>query len=65
VDVRRHCEEAARKHDFDVHKTREIHFDVLIAFSARSAGAVVITTNRDDFERIQEYVDFHLVIPTE
>ena len=51
-------------HDYDVHKTREIHFDVLIALSARRIGAAVITANRVDFERIQRYVKFTLVAPT-
>ena len=54
----------SQKHSFDVQKTREIHLDVLIALCSRSVGATVITTNREDFERIQEYVDFELVIPT-
>src|SRR5881396_1400825 len=37
---------------FDIHKTREIHFDVLIALSARRIGAAVITCNGADFTAI-------------
>lgn len=32
--------------------------DVLIAFSARRIGAIVVTNNTKDFLRIKEYVDF-------
>lgn len=46
---------------FDVHKTREIHFDVLIALAAKRIGAFLITTNARDFEAIQRYVDFELI----
>lgn len=45
----------------DIHKTREIHFDVLIALTARSIGAYLITANVDDFTAIREFVDFKLV----
>ena len=31
-------------------KLRDLHFDVLIALTARSYGAQVITTNKLDFE---------------
>ena len=34
---------------YDVHKTRELHFDVLIALTARRIGAYLITCNVDDF----------------
>jgi predicted nucleic acid-binding protein len=44
------------------HKLRELHFDVLIALTARSHGAKVITSNRADFELIREYRDFELEI---
>lgn len=46
---------------YDVHKTREIHFDVLIALAANRIGAFLITTNVKDFEAIQRYVDFELI----
>ena len=45
---------------FDVHKTREIHFDVLIALCARRIGAVLITLNATDFRTILEYKKFNL-----
>jgi predicted nucleic acid-binding protein len=40
---------------FEPHKLRELHFDVLIALTARSQGARLITTNRTDFELINRY----------
>ncbi|HEY2990816.1 MAG TPA: PIN domain-containing protein [Candidatus Binatia bacterium] len=46
---------------FDIHKTREIHFDVLVALTARRIGACVITCNADDFTAIREFLDFDLV----
>ena len=46
---------------FDVHKTREIHFDVLIALTARRIGAYLITCNGDDFTAVREFLDFKLV----
>ena len=45
---------------FDVHKTREIHFDVLIALSARRIGAVLITCNAADFRTIHAFFEFEL-----
>jgi predicted nucleic acid-binding protein len=51
---------ASAKH-FDIHKTREIHFDVLIALSARHIGAVVITCNGADFTTIREFLNFKLI----
>ena len=46
---------------FDVHKTREIHFDVLIALSARRIGAYLVTCNVADFTAVREFVGFSLV----
>jgi predicted nucleic acid-binding protein len=43
-------------------KLRDLHFDVLIALTARSHGARLITSNRRDFELIHEYRKFHLEI---
>jgi predicted nucleic acid-binding protein len=45
---------------YDVHKTREIHFDVLIALGARRIGAVLITRNAADFKTILKYTRFNL-----
>ena len=43
-------------------KLRELHFDVLIALTARSNGARLITSNRGDFELIREYRAFKLEV---
>ena len=40
-------------------KLRDLHFDVLIALTARSHGARLITSNRADFELIRKYREFH------
>ena len=46
---------------YDIHKARELHFDVLIALTARRIGAYLITCNFDDFAAVREYLDFNLV----
>jgi|SRR5450755_3083498 predicted nucleic acid-binding protein len=43
-------------------KLRDLHFDVLIALTARSHGARLITTNRTDFELINRYREFKLEV---
>lgn len=43
-------------------KLRHLHFDVLIALTARSHGARLITTNRADFEMIRYYRNFRFEI---
>jgi predicted nucleic acid-binding protein len=43
-------------------KLRDLHFDVLIALTARSLGARLITSNRDDFELINSYRKLRLEI---
>jgi predicted nucleic acid-binding protein len=47
---------------YEPRKLRELHFDVLIALTARSNGAKVITSNRADFELIREYRDFEMEV---
>ena len=47
---------------FEPSKLRDLHFDVLIALTARAHGARLITSNRADFELIREYRDFKLEI---
>jgi predicted nucleic acid-binding protein len=42
-------------HGFEPAKLRDLHFDVLIALTARSHDARLITTNRADFELISRY----------
>lgn len=43
-------------------KLRDLHFDVLIALTARSHGARLITSNRRDFELIHRYCKFKLEV---
>lgn len=43
-------------------KLRDLHFDVLIALTARSYGALLITSNHADFELIHKYRKFKLEI---
>ena len=47
---------------FEPTKLRDLHFDVLIALTARSNGARLITSNRADFELIREYREFKLEV---
>jgi predicted nucleic acid-binding protein len=47
---------------FGPEKLRDLHFDVLIALTARSHGARLITSNRADFELIRDYRDFRLEV---
>jgi predicted nucleic acid-binding protein len=47
---------------FEAHKLRDLHFDVLIALTARSHGARLITTNRADFELINRYRQIKLEV---
>lgn len=47
---------------FASHKLRDLHFDVLIALTARSHGARLITTNRTDFELINRYREIKLEV---
>ena len=47
---------------FEPAKLRDLHFDVLIALTARSHGARLITSNRADFELIREHRDFKLEV---
>jgi predicted nucleic acid-binding protein len=47
---------------FAPEKLRSLHFDVLIALTARAYGARLITSNRADFELIRRYMDFRLEV---
>jgi predicted nucleic acid-binding protein len=47
---------------FSPDKLRDLHFDVLIALTARSHGARLITSNRADFEMISGYKKLQLEI---
>jgi predicted nucleic acid-binding protein len=43
-------------------KLRDLHFDVLIALTARNYGATVITSNKADFELIRKYREFYMEV---
>lgn len=47
---------------FSPAKLRDLHFDVLIALTARTHGALLVTSDRTDFELIQGYRDFRLEV---
>ena len=47
---------------FGPEKLRNLHFDLLIALTARSHGARLITSNRADFEMICVYRRFQLEV---
>lgn len=47
---------------FSPENLRDLHFDVLIALTARSYGARLITSNRRDFELIHGYRKFKLEV---
>ena len=47
---------------FTPDKLRDLHFDVLIALTARSHGARLITSDRADFEMISIYRKFEFEI---
>ena len=46
---------------YDVHKAREVHFDVLIALAARRIGAHLITRDEADFTAIRDFMTFNLI----
>ena len=50
-----------RREHYEANKIRELAFDVLIALSARSIGATVVTCNRSDFEMIRRYLTFQVL----
>jgi predicted nucleic acid-binding protein len=47
---------------FGPEKLCDLHFDLLIALTARSAGARLVTSNRADFELIANYRKLQLEI---
>lgn len=51
----------AEREGYQPEKLKDLHFDVLIALSARSIGAFLITNNRRDFEEIKKLKDFKLL----
>ena len=51
-----------KDYGFEAAKLRDLHFDVLIALTARAHGARLITSNRADFELIRGYRNFKLEV---
>lgn len=49
-------------HGLSPHQLRSLHFDVLIALTARTHGARLITSNRRDFELIHQHAKFDLEV---
>ena len=47
---------------FHAERLRDLHFDLLIALTARSAGARLVTSDRADFELIASYRGLQLEI---
>ena len=50
-----------RREHYDANKIRDLAFDVLIALSARSIGATLVTCNESDFQAIRRRLPFHLL----
>lgn len=50
-----------RREHYEAAKLRDLAHDVLIALSARSIGASVITVNHGDYRAIQRELPFHLL----
>ncbi|HVI06951.1 MAG TPA: type II toxin-antitoxin system VapC family toxin [Candidatus Binatia bacterium] len=62
LDSGRLLETIRSQRGFSPEKLRDLHFDVLIALTARSHGARVITSNGADFELVHKYYKFMLEI---
>ncbi len=50
------------RHPLTPDTLRRLHFDLLIALTARSIGAAVVTTDRDHFELLRTEVPFSLTV---
>ena len=50
------------KKGYDILKIRDLHFDTLIALTARAIGATLITCDGDDFNEIHRFGAFDLVV---
>ena len=50
-----------KREHYDAAKVRELAFDVLIALTARSIGATLITSNQTDFQAIRRHLSFNLL----
>ncbi len=49
-----------KKYGYETRYLSRIQNDILIACSARRIGAFVFTLNERDFQRIREFMDFHI-----
>ncbi len=61
LDSARVVAQLAAAKGYDSRKVRDLSFDALIALTARSVGATVVTLNRQDFEEIRSYRRFRLL----
>jgi predicted nucleic acid-binding protein len=55
-------ERLRKKRGYEAKKLRDLHFDALIALTARAVGAVVITCNGEDFEALRSEERFELMV---
>lgn len=62
LDSGRILEAMREDRGYSPEKLRDLHFDVLIALTARSHGARLITSNCADFELIRGYCNFKLEV---
>jgi len=62
LDSGRILERMRADRGYSPEKLRDLHFDVLIALTARSHGARLITSNRADFESIHGYCNLKLEV---
>jgi predicted nucleic acid-binding protein len=62
IDSGRLLATMAAEERLDPARVRELHFDVLIALTACSHGARLVTSDRADFELIRGYREFRLEV---
>jgi hypothetical protein len=62
IDTSIYLQRLRQRHGFTAPKLRDLHFDALIALTARATGALLITCNRDDFVLLQKEEPFELEI---
>ena len=55
-------ERLRKKRGYETKKLRDLHFDALIALTARAVGAQLITCNGDDFAALRTEEPFELVV---
>jgi predicted nucleic acid-binding protein len=62
LDSGRLLSEVRKEMGFSPDKLRDLHFDVLIALTARSYGATLISSNKKDFDLIRKHLKFDFTI---